>query len=107
MKAKVVIIGAGPAGLTAGYLLLKIQTGRRLVDRDFAERHAHAPAFIADFLRRQVFFLSIEADRSVAQAGRLQIDFMRSFMVESASVSDPNPAEFRRMGEQSVLKTAV
>src|SRR6476620_2852108 len=28
-------------------------------------------------------------------------------MVESASVSDPKPAKFRRMGEQSIRKTAL
>jgi protoporphyrinogen oxidase len=146
MKPKVVIIGAGPAGLTAGYLLSKNDVavvvleadpvyvggisrtatykgfhfdigGHRFFSKSKAVEDLWTEILPNDMLTRprssrifyggKFFSYPLKPIEALLKLGRLQIDFVRSFLAESASVSDPKPAEFRRMGEQSIRQTAV
>src|SRR5262245_24935614 len=49
--------------------LLKIQSSRRPVDRNFAQRHAHAPAFIADFYGGKFFSYPLRPIEALLKLG--------------------------------------
>src|SRR5213082_68863 len=50
----------------------KIQSGRRPLDRDFAERHASAATFLAHFLRRKIFSYPLKPFEALVKLGVLK-----------------------------------
>src|SRR5207244_5590521 len=87
--------------------LLEVQSCRRSVDGDFAERHARATTLVAHFLRRKIFLLSVETVRSATQAWCFQLHTLHPLVAEIAPLSGAESAEFRGVGKQSVRQTPL